>query len=269
MLEEKKATEQIPRGIVQGLSKKKLSQILFDQGLKGSDFGLLKFSELKTIKNISFIKSEKHLDDPEKFKKKKIKSKDDESKKDSSSDSTIEAVANFPWDIFIIDAEIFLLVGIAALLIVLFFIFWVFITVPLILLVLGFLSLGDAWRMLRVYAVRFRPGIEVNMGKIIRSIHSEGGIISRNWRNCIVNIGLRIQADKIRNNYVRFMRSVCVTSYSLFILATLISIEHFFEPFGQHFMIFIWLFFGILAILGFSISIFSLVERRKLRNRGH
>lgn len=260
MAEEKKNPNQIPRGIVQGLSKKKLKQILFDQGLKGSDFGLLKYSELKTIKNISFVKSEKHLDEPD-----KNKEKSDKSDKDSSSDSKYEEVAHFPWDIFIIDAEIFLLFGIAALLIVLFFFFWVFITVPLILLVLGFLSLGDAWRMLRVYTVRFRPDIELNMGKVIRSIHSEGGIISINWRNRIVNIGLRIQADKIRNNYVRFMRSVCVTSYSLFILATLLSIEYIFEPFGKDFMLFIWLFFGILAILGFSVSIASLIERRNLR----
>ena len=269
MLEEKKATEQIPRGIVQGLSKKKLSQILFDQGLKGNDFGLLKFSELKTIKNISFISSDKHLSDPEKPKKKEAKSDDDKSKP-GAAEGALEVAANlFPWDIFLINAELFFLVGIAALLIFMFFFFWAFVTIPLILLVLGFLSLGDAWRMLRVYAVQFKPDVQVNMGKVIRSIHSEGGIISKNWRNRIVNIDLRIQADKIRNNYVRFMRSVCVTSYSLFILATLISIEHFFEPFGQHFMTFIWLFFGILAILGFSISIFSLVERRKLRNRGH
>ena len=254
--------EQIPKGIVQGLSKKKLKQILFDHELNSSDFGLLKFSELKTIKNISFVKSDKHLDEPD-----KPKDKSDKSKKDSSSDSKIEAVAHFPWDIFIIDAEIFLLLGIAALLIVIFFFFWVFITVPLILLVLGFLSLGDAWRMLRVYTVRFRPGIEINMAKVIRSIHSEGGIISKNWRNRIVNIGLRIQADKIRNNYVRFMRSVCVTSYSLFILATLLSIEYIFEPFGKDFTLFFWLFFGILALLGFSISILSLIERRKLRSR--
>jgi len=266
MLEEKRVTKQIPRGIIQGLSKVKIRETMYKHGVNSHYYKLTKFSELKTIKNISFIKSDKHLDVPEKSNKKEIKSDDNDSKS-GKKEGAIEAVATFPWDIFIIDAEIFFLVGIAALLIVLFFFFWVFITVPLILLVLGFLSLGDAWRMLRVYTIQFNPGVQVNMGKVIRSVHSEGGIISKNWRNRIVNIDLRIQADKIRNNYVRFMRSVCVTSYSLFILAMLLSIEYIFEPFGRHYIIFFWLFFGILALLGLSVSILSLIERRKLRNR--
>ena len=242
---------------------------MFDEELKGSDFQLAKHSELKTIKNISFVSSDKHLADPEKIIKKPAKPKNDESKV-GAAEWTLETVANlFPWDIFFINVEILILVGIAALLILMFFFFWAFITIPLILLVLGFLSLGDAWRMLHVYSVQFRPDVEIDMFRMVRNIHSQGGIISKNWRNRITSTGLKIKADKIRRNYVKFMRSVCVTSYSLFILATLVSIEHFFGPFGDTFMLFIWLFFGILAIFGFMISIFSLIERRKLRNKMH
>lgn len=255
----------IEKGIIQGLTENKIKEIMLRQGLKKDEVRITKVSALKIIGNVGFFGSEQRLDKKKVTKKSKGELDSGKTKKNSKASDAAEVFIHLAGEIVMMGAEFLLIIGIAILIIILLLFLWVFIAIPLLLLVLSILSMGDAWRMLRVYVIEFRPEKDIELDRIIRDVHSQGGIVSSNWRDLISNKRLKIRADRIRKNYVWFMKSVTITSYSLFALSLLISIEHLFSIFGTDIMMGIWLIFGSLALCGFVLSVYSLVQRRIIR----
>ncbi len=258
----------VPKGVIQGLTEDKIKEIILRQGLKKDEVKITKISALKIIGNVGFTGSEQRLNEKDE-KKSVTKSKTDKSKKSSPASDAIDVLANLPWDIIFLDAEFLLIIGVAILIIILLLFLWVFIAIPLLLLLLSILSMGDAWKMLRVFIIEFKPDTDVDLDRMIRNVHSQGGMVSSNWRDWVSNKGLKIRADIIRKNYIWFMKSVTITSYSLFGLSLLISIEHLFSIFGADIMKTIWLVFGCLALGGFGFSVFTLIQRRAVRGTAH
>ncbi len=259
-----------PDGIIQGLTEGKIKEIMLRQGVKRDEVRITKISMLKIIGNIGFFGSEQHVDEKKVMKKPKAKTATGpadkkKKKKGSLAGDAAEVFVHLAGEIALAGAEILLIIGVAILIIILLLFLWVFIALPLLLLFLSILSMGDAWRMLRVFVIEFKPDKDVELDRIIRNVHSQGGMVSSNWRDRISNKGLKIQADRIRKNYIWFMKSVTVTSYSLFALSLLISIEYLFEVFGADIMTGIWLICGCLALGGFGFSVYSLIQRRAIR----
>lgn len=261
-----------PEGIIQGLTEGKIKEIMLRQGLKRDEVRITKISALKIIGNLGFFGSEQSVDGKKAVEKPTPESKakpeqksGKKKKKGSLAGDAAEVFVHLAGEIALAGAEILLIIGIVILIIILLLFLWVFIALPLLLLFLSILSMGDAWRMLRVYVIEFKPEKDVELDRIIRNVHSQGGMVSSNWRDQISNKRLRIRADKIRKNYIWFMKSVTITSYSLFALALLISVEYLFEIFGADIMTGIWLTCGGLALCGFGLSVYSLIRRRAIK----
>ena len=188
----------VPEGVIQGLTEDKIKEIMLRQGLKRDDVKITKIPALKTIGNVGFTGSERQLDDKKVVKK----TKSDKSKKSSPASDTVEILAHLLGEIIGVGAEFLLIIAVVILIIVLLLFLWVFIAIPLLLLFLSILSMGDAWRMLRVFVIEFKPDKDVKLDRIIHDIHSQGGTISSNWRDWTSNKGLKIRADRIRKTFI-------------------------------------------------------------------
>ena len=122
-------------------------------------------------------------------KKEVKKTKSDKPKKRSAASDAAEVFIHLAGEIVLMGAEILLIIGVIILIIILLLFLWVFIAIPLLLLILSILSMGDAWRMLRVFVIEFETDKKIELDRIIRDVHSQGGMVSSNWKDQISRSG--------------------------------------------------------------------------------
>ena len=157
---------------------------------------------------------------------------------------------------------LFIVIGLLALLGFLFL--WVYITIPLLLLILSFITNGYAWKMLKIYLMEIYPSSEKNFEKLVKDIYLGGGVTSKHWLKTLKNHSVRNQLQKMRKTHIWFIKGLSVTSYSLFILALIVSISKFLSIPGSVMEV-LWMSLVGLAAISFLFSSYMLIRRRKLK----
>jgi hypothetical protein len=142
------------------------------------------------------------------------------------------------------------------------FFLWMFISIPLMLFILSALTLGDAWRYLIIYRIDMEyPGRE-SLGRMVRYIFSRRGLVSENVLAQLADRNVRESMRRLIGNQKSFVLCVAVTSYSCFFLGLIELVDKVAFDMGDDFVVVAWLFLGLTALVGFSMSVYYLVVRR-------
>ena len=241
-------------GVIQGLPKNVIVEILKMKGLKENDYSLTKISIFRTSKHILTKIRSQYLED---------KNFNKNLEKDNYWDGS------FIGDVSPSSLEDLLVLITSLLVILILFALWMFLVIPIILIIISLISVGEAWRMLRIFLIEIKFESNPDFRAIIHEIHVSGGTTSKNWLTHIFDESIIRSANEIRDNYVWFMRGISIISYSLLLLAVVFSIIKIFEFFlggnGDIFIIYSYYIFSIIAFIGLLITMFFLVKQKKIK----
>ena len=153
---------------------------------------------------------------------------------------------------------------------------WIFLIIPILLMIISLITIGEAWRMLRIYLVEITPRKNTDFRSIISHIQGNGGAVSENWKEYAYDAYLIDQGEQIRENYLWFMRGVSIIAYSLFLLTFLAmisyTVDYLFTMDTATFRLVILAIFGSITLGGFIISIMSVYKQYHIKsyfkNRG-
>jgi hypothetical protein len=245
-------------GIIQRISDKRLDEIIQKKGVEQRNYCIGHVSLLRTLYKTGLMKTVEEVEDGGYL---------FEESKTEEDDNGVSPF-KFILDSIMIGGEgiVMVLILLAIFGIVLaIFLLWVFVTIPLLLFLLSIITLEDAWKIFRVHTVYFSEVDRSTLDRIIHEVIVCGGIPSRILLDKVSDPTVRLKGYSLRENHSRFVKCVCFTSYLLFILGSLMFVDHFFNWFSPDIELLIYVIFGIPAIIGFAISLHLLYQRRDIK----
>jgi hypothetical protein len=245
-------------GVVQGLSREKLEELMFYQGVKSYDFSIKKVSPFKNIDNIAFNSSQDFLE-PKDLKK------DLDLEPKSNSIEGPATILELMGEVLSIGHEIAILILVALVVFIVLFYLWILVIIPALIFIISLITIGEAWKMLRIHIVKIRYLKNQDLTNLIHKIHIAGGTISTNWLKKTYGMKIIKHAEVIRTNYIWFMKGLSITSYGLIIITIIYIINYFFNILPFYARIVIWSLLWGLITVGFFTSIYYVVKQYNYR----
>jgi hypothetical protein len=247
-------------GVIQGLNKDSIDNTFHLFGLKQPEYRLKKASIFRKSSHILFKPTTQNQDEEY--------SEDDIDTKFDIEILRIGEIFTYGGDNEF--CALFLVI-ILAFLILLFL--WVVLVIPLMIIIISLITIGEAWRMLRVYYVIIETQRNVDFRGLIHSIHQNGGTVSTNWLKRADDKVLIDQSHIIRESYIWFMRGVGIIAYSLFTLAFIVlvsyAVDNIFDMTTTTFRFISMIAFGSIAVVGLVITLYYVYQQKVSKSYLH
>jgi hypothetical protein len=256
--------------IVQGLSKRHIDMMLASSGMPKSSYQSTKLSAFRAIWRIGTLQTERL---------EKAESPSRPASGENGNDKESEGkITSYPDPGFLElpvralepassageAGGIIVLILIAALLLTGSLFVWIFLSIPFLLLILSAVTFAPVWKMLRIYQVDLRDPTYEEIQGILNYVVRKGALHSRNVLHHFPDRGLYDRMTRLINNQKSIIRWLAITSYSVFFLGVIFSVDALFIEISDGILLSFTFVLGIPAVLAFFLSTYYLNQRMNL-----